>query len=46
MNLLLDTHVFLWWCDQNSQLKDEAGEAIANPDNTIYIISCNTKISK
>ena len=37
MNLLLDTHVFLWWCDQNSQLKDEASEAIANPDNTIYI---------
>ena len=37
MNLLLDTHVFLWWCDQNPQLKDEASEAIANPDNIIYI---------
>lgn len=37
MNLLLDTRVFLWWCDQNSQLKDEVSEAIANPDNTIYI---------
>ena len=37
MNLLLDTHVFLWWCDQNTQLKDEASEAIANPHNTIFI---------
>ena len=37
MNLLLDTHVFLWWCDQNPKLKDEASKAIANPDNTIYI---------
>jgi PIN domain nuclease of toxin-antitoxin system len=36
MNLLLDTHVFLWWCDQNPQLSTEATQAIADPDNTIF----------
>ncbi len=37
MNLLLDTHVFLWWCDQNSRLGKEASDEIANPDNTIHV---------
>lgn len=37
MNLLLDTHVFLWWCGQNSRLGKEASDAIANPDNTIHV---------
>jgi len=36
MNLLLDTHVFLWWCAQNPRLSTAATQAIADPDNTIF----------
>jgi PIN domain nuclease of toxin-antitoxin system len=36
MNLLLDTHVFLWWCDRHRHLTREARQAIADPDNTVF----------
>lgn len=37
MNLLLDTHVFLWWCDDHKRLTRAARQAIASPENTIYL---------
>lgn len=37
MDLLLDTHVFLWWCENSPKLGRIASEAIADPQNTIYI---------
>ena len=36
MNLLLDTHVFLWWIAGDS-LPPVADEAIRNPDNTVWV---------
>ena len=37
MNLLLDTHVVLWWLDDDPALGVRAREAIADPDNTVYL---------
>jgi PIN domain nuclease of toxin-antitoxin system len=36
MNLLLDTHVLLWWGAQDN-LSPEAAAAIADPDNVVYV---------
>jgi PIN domain nuclease of toxin-antitoxin system len=36
MNVLLDTHAFLWWVIDDSQLSDTAKAVIADPINTIY----------
>ncbi len=35
MNILLDTHAFLWWVTDNAQLSAVARAAITNPENTI-----------
>jgi len=37
VDLLLDTHVFLWWCDNSPKLGKLANEAIANPRNVVYV---------
>lgn len=37
MNLLLDTHVLLWWLDDPDLLSKEASTAIKEPDNKIII---------
>ena len=37
MNVLLDTHAFLWWVIDDPQLSDTARATIADPNNTIYI---------
>lgn len=37
MNLLLDTHVLLWWCGNSARLSKRASEAIANPQNNVYV---------
>ena len=37
MNLLLDTHVFLWWDAGTAQLGKEARAAIANPENSVFV---------
>ena len=37
MNLLLDTHVFLWWDDQDTRLNAEACSALADPANQIFV---------
>jgi PIN domain nuclease of toxin-antitoxin system len=37
MDLLLDTHVFLWWDADSSQLGPETRAAIADPANRIFV---------
>jgi len=37
MNLLLDTHVLLWWLDDNSRLSKQAKNYIADVDNIIFV---------
>jgi PIN domain nuclease of toxin-antitoxin system len=37
MNLLLDTHVLLWWLNDSPELLPEAREAIAEPRNLARI---------
>lgn len=36
MKVLLDTPVFLWWCDRHQRLTRTAREAIADPKNAVY----------
>jgi PIN domain nuclease of toxin-antitoxin system len=36
MNLLLDTHAFLWWVTDNPQLSPIVRSIIIDPSNTIY----------
>lgn len=37
MNLLLDTHVLLWWLDDNPILLTNAKEAIADGSNIVFV---------
>jgi len=37
MNLFLDTHILLWWLDDNASLSVKAREAIADTDNLIIL---------
>lgn len=37
MNLLLDTHAFIWFLDGDSKLSGLARQTIENPENKIYI---------
>ena len=37
MNLLLDTHVLLWWLSDDSALGTEARAAIANPETEVFV---------
>ena len=37
MNLLLDTHVLLWWLDDPTLLSEQASTAIKEPDNRIIV---------
>jgi PIN domain nuclease of toxin-antitoxin system len=37
MTLMLDTHVFLWWLDDPSQLSKAAAKAIGDGKNTVYV---------
>ena len=41
MNLLLDTHVLLWWLDDNPESSEKAREVIASPSSTIYVSSAS-----
>jgi PIN domain nuclease of toxin-antitoxin system len=41
MNLLLDTHVLLWWLDDNPSLSPDARSAIADPGNGVHVSSVN-----
>jgi PIN domain nuclease of toxin-antitoxin system len=37
VNLLLDTHVLLWWLEDNPTLSLEARSAIADPNNIVFV---------
>jgi len=37
VRLLLDTHTLLWWLAGDQALSDAACEAIADPDNEVFI---------
>ena len=37
MNLLLDTHVLLWWLDDPILLSKQALAAIKEPDNEVIV---------
>jgi len=37
MNLLLDTHVLLWWLNDSPSLKDAGRTAIADSGNLIVV---------
>jgi len=37
MDLLLDTHVLLWWLADDAQLTDKACELIAAPENMVFV---------
>ena len=37
LRLLLDTHVFLWWCSGSKQLKKRIRNIIAEPDNEVFV---------
>ena len=37
MTLLLDTHAFLWWIEDNPRLSTPARTAIADPDAGVYL---------
>ena len=37
MNLILDTHVFIWWVEGNERLSKSALKIISDPKNTVHI---------
>jgi PIN domain nuclease of toxin-antitoxin system len=37
MDLLLDTHAFIWWDSENPSLGRGAATAIADPENRIFV---------
>ena len=37
MRILLDTHLILWWINDDPAMSRIARELIANPDNTIFV---------
>lgn len=37
MNLLLDTHILLWFLENDSKLSDRVREVITNPENLIFV---------
>ena len=37
MKLLLDTHVVLWWLDDQNLMADDAVEAISEPENQVLV---------
>jgi PIN domain nuclease of toxin-antitoxin system len=37
MKLLLDTHILLWWLNDDGKLSGHARQFITNPDNDIYV---------
>lgn len=39
MNLLLDTHVLLWWLNGSDGLSTPANNAIAAPQNVVFVSS-------
>jgi PIN domain nuclease of toxin-antitoxin system len=41
VNILLDTHILIWWATNDKQLTQEARALISNPENEVFISSIN-----
>ncbi|CAA6604190.1 PilT protein domain-containing protein [Rhodospirillaceae bacterium LM-1] len=41
MRLLLDTHVLIWWLNDDEQLSSEARKAIADPGSEVFVSSAS-----
>ena len=41
MQLLLDTHILLWWLSDDRKLAKGAREIIANPNNDVLVSSAS-----
>jgi len=41
MDILLDTHVLLWWDSRADQLGSASRDAISDPQNSVYISSAS-----
>ena len=41
MRLLLDTHVFLWWCADDPQLSPEAVRVVSKAENDAFVSAVN-----
>lgn len=37
MKLLIDTHVFIWWDNQDERLSNRVRDALSNPENEIFL---------
>jgi PIN domain nuclease of toxin-antitoxin system len=37
VRLLLDSHIFLWWLDEDSRLPPDLRAAILQPDSLVYV---------
>ncbi|MGB5896907.1 MAG: type II toxin-antitoxin system VapC family toxin [Geitlerinemataceae cyanobacterium] len=37
MNILLDTHIFLWFISGDSRLSADVRDAVRDSDNTVYL---------
>lgn len=51
MRLLLDTHTLVWWLTDNPRLSRSAAQAIADPDNSVWVSAASgweisTKVRK
>jgi len=42
VRVLLDTHVFLWWMEQNPRLDAAHFEAIEDPENEVFVSAAST----
>lgn len=42
MQLLLDTHTLIWWLCNDLTLAIKAKDAIANPDNIVFVSAAST----
>ncbi len=41
MNILLDTHILIWWATNDPQLSEQARDFISDPENNVFISSIN-----
>ena len=42
MSYLLDTHVLLWWLEDNPTLAAESKKIISNPNNLVFVSPVST----
>jgi len=40
MNVLVDSHVVLWWFTRTGQLSSQARASLKNPQNRVYVSAC------